>query len=203
MVNDTLSDLLTRIRNGCLNNSQVVSIPLTKLSQQICHTLEKEGFIESFQRDSILNDILIIKLKYKDFNLSETSSYNLQAVKGDTLRAEKSQQQKEELKAPISKAKARTEKVKKGKPIDSSIKNSFSTNPFGISEGQTLSKKRPCITNLKRISKPGLRVYARHKQIPTVLGGLGILILSTPKGIMTDREARFRKVGGEILCSIW
>ena len=66
MVNDTLSDLLTRIRNGCLNNSQVVSIPLTRLSQQVCYTLEKEGFIESFQRDPSLNDILIIKLKYKD-----------------------------------------------------------------------------------------------------------------------------------------
>ena len=51
MVNDTLSDVLTRIRNGCLNNSQIVSIPLTRLSQQVCHTLEKEGFIESFYRD--------------------------------------------------------------------------------------------------------------------------------------------------------
>ena len=61
MVNDTLSDVLTRIRNGCLNNSQMVRVPLTRLSQQVCHTLEKEGFIESFQRDSSLNDILIVR----------------------------------------------------------------------------------------------------------------------------------------------
>ena len=76
-------------------------------------------------------------------------------------------------------------------------------NDYLAKNSQALNKKRPCITNLKQISKPGLRVYVRHQQIPTVLGGLGILILSTPKGIMTDREARFRKVGGEILCSIW
>ena len=64
-------------------------------------------------------------------------------------------------------------------------------------------EKKPCITNLKRISKPGLRIYANHKEIPKVLGGMGIAILSTSKGIMTDREARFQGVGGEILCSIW
>ena len=129
MVNDTISDVLTRIRNGCLIQSQVISIPLTRYSQQICHTLEKEGFIDSFQRTS--NNEIIVKLKYKGSN------------------------------------------------------------------------KRSCITNLRRISKPGLRVYANKKQIPTVLGGMGILILSTSQGIMTDREARFRGIGGEILCSIW
>ena len=173
MVNDTLSDVLTRIRNGCLNNSQVVSIPLTRLSQQVCYTLEKEGFIESFHRDPSLNDILIIKLKYKDVTL---------APKAHAVP----------LLAPSGHRKKAQEGFKKDLKINSSIKNS-----------QTLNQKRPCITNLKRISKPGLRVYVRHKQIPTVLGGLGILILSTPKGIMTDREARYRKVGGEILCSVW
>ena len=64
-------------------------------------------------------------------------------------------------------------------------------------------ERKPCITNLKRISKPGLRIYANHKEIPKVLGGMGIAILSTSKGIMTDREARFYGIGGEILCSIW
>jgi small subunit ribosomal protein S8 len=59
------------------------------------------------------------------------------------------------------------------------------------------------ITGLKRISKPGLRVYARHDNIPRVLGGLGIAILSTSKGIMTDKEARKQHVGGEVLCYIW
>ena len=67
----------------------------------------------------------------------------------------------------------------------------------------TNRKKESCITNLKRISKPGLRIYTNSKEIPKVLGGAGILILSTPVGVITDREARSLKVGGEILCSIW
>jgi hypothetical protein len=64
-------------------------------------------------------------------------------------------------------------------------------------------KSKSCITNLRRISKPGLRVYTPIKQIPRVLGGLGIFIISTSQGIMTDREARFRGIGGEVLCSVW
>jgi small subunit ribosomal protein S8 len=63
--------------------------------------------------------------------------------------------------------------------------------------------KHPILTNLRRISKPGRRIYTNHKEIPTILGGLGIVILSTSKGILTDREARFQRIGGEILCSIW
>nr|MDD6335540.1 30S ribosomal protein S8 [bacterium] len=59
------------------------------------------------------------------------------------------------------------------------------------------------ITGLKRISKPGLRVYAGRDEIPKVLGGLGIAILSTSKGIMTDRDARTEGVGGEVLAYIW
>lgn len=59
------------------------------------------------------------------------------------------------------------------------------------------------IKGLKRISKPGLRVYAKKDQVPKVLGGLGIAILSTSKGIMTDRNARAAAVGGEVLAYIW
>lgn len=59
------------------------------------------------------------------------------------------------------------------------------------------------IKNLRRISKPGLRVYASRKDIPNVLRGLGIAVLSTPKGILTNKEARALKVGGEILCYVW
>lgn len=63
--------------------------------------------------------------------------------------------------------------------------------------------RHPILTNLRRISKPGRRIYASYKEIPSILGGLGIVILSTSKGILTDREARFERVGGEVLCSIW
>ncbi|MEW6662802.1 MAG: 30S ribosomal protein S8 [Bacillota bacterium] len=59
------------------------------------------------------------------------------------------------------------------------------------------------ITGLKRISKPGLRVYAQKDEIPRVLGGLGIAVISTSKGIMTDKQARKEGVGGEVLCYIW
>ena len=59
------------------------------------------------------------------------------------------------------------------------------------------------ITDLKRISKPGLRVYAKVDEIPKVLNGLGIVILSTSQGLMTDKEARAKKVGGEVLAYIW
>ena len=65
------------------------------------------------------------------------------------------------------------------------------------------NKQTPCITTIRRISKPGLRVYSNYKHIPKVLGGVGIMILSTSQGIMIDREARQRQLGGEILCYVW
>ena len=59
------------------------------------------------------------------------------------------------------------------------------------------------ITGVKRISKPGLRVYAKRDEIPRVLGGLGIAVLSTSKGMMTDKQARKEGVGGEVICYVW
>ena len=59
------------------------------------------------------------------------------------------------------------------------------------------------IAGLRRVSKPGLRIYARADRLPRVLGGLGVAVLSTSHGLMTDREARQRKVGGEVLCHVW
>nr|YP_009356562.1 ribosomal protein S8 [Tarenaya hassleriana]AQV10700.1 ribosomal protein S8 [Tarenaya hassleriana] len=59
------------------------------------------------------------------------------------------------------------------------------------------------ILNLKKISRPGLRIYSNSQRIPRILGGIGIVILSTSRGIMTDREARLKGIGGEILCYIW
>jgi small subunit ribosomal protein S8 len=134
MFNDTISDVLTRIRNAGMVDSSTVRIPLTRMSQQLCHILEKEGFISSFQRDEATNDdpsFLTLHLKYSG------------------------------------------------------------------------PERKPCITNLRRISSPGLRIYTNYKDIPKILGGMGIMILSTSQGLMTDREARFRRIGGEILCSVW
>ena len=64
-------------------------------------------------------------------------------------------------------------------------------------------KKESVITGLKRISKPGLRVYAKAEEVPTVLSGLGIAIISTSKGVMTDKAARSASLGGEVLAYIW
>lgn len=136
MVNDTISDMLTRIRNACMVKKSTVMIPFTKMNQKISQILEKEGFIQSVVFDSDFQ-MLVLKLKYRS-------------------------------------------------------KKTFNAKT-----------KESCITNLKRISKPGLRIYTKTQDIPRVLGGAGIVILSTSIGILTDREARSLSVGGEILCSVW
>lgn len=138
MVNDTISDMLTRIRNANLAYKTSVSLSKTTVHEKICQILEQEGFIEKFYSSDTQPNELIVDLKYQ-------------------------------------------------KTISSG------TGALG----------KPCITNLKRISKPGLRIYTNSREIPKVLGGMGILILSTSKGLMTDRQARKSRLGGEILCSVW
>lgn len=64
-------------------------------------------------------------------------------------------------------------------------------------------RREPVINGIRRVSKPGLRVYVQRAEIPRVFGGLGIAIISTPKGIMTGQEARRQHVGGEVLCYVW
>jgi len=132
MVNDTISDTLTRIRNAILAKHQIVQVPATKITRNLIIVLKEEGFIEDFDEmtDKFKNFLLIV-LKYKN------------------------------------------------------------------------KKKSPIITKLKRISRPGLRVYAKHRELPKVLGGIGIAIISTSKGIMTDKKARYSGIGGEVLCYIW
>lgn len=64
-------------------------------------------------------------------------------------------------------------------------------------------ERKRVISGIQRVSKPGLRVYSRAEAVPRVLGGLGVAVLSTSKGLMTDREARKQKMGGEIICYVW
>lgn len=138
MVNDTISDMLTRIRNANLAYKTSVSLSKTKVNEKLCEILEQEGFIEKFSISETHSNEIIVELKYHTHQ---------------------------------------------------------SRGGVGIG--------KPCITNLKRISKPGLRIYTNSREIPKVLGGMGILILSTSKGLMTDRQARQDRLGGEILCSVW
>ena len=128
---DPIADMLTRIRNANQNRAQNVSMPSSKMKEEIARILKDEGFIEEFSiEENDVQNTLTLTLKY----------------------------------------------------------------------GQ---KKERVITGLKRVSKPGLRVYSKAEELPRVLNGLGIAIISTSNGIMTDRDARNKKLGGEVLAYIW
>ena len=124
---DPIADMLTRIRNKNQNRDKLVSMPTSKMKEQIAKILKEEGFIEEFK---VEDKTLTLTLKYAN-------------------------------------------------------------------------NKERVITGLKRISKPGLRVYAKASEIHTVLIGLGIAIISTPNGVITDKEARKNNVGGEVIAYIW
>ncbi len=105
---------------------------------------------------------------------------------------------------PTSKIKVNIAKVLQ----DEGYVTSYQVNESGAQGTLTINLKyaadqTPVITGIKRISKPGLRKYARAGEIPTVLNGLGIAILSSSKGVITDKTARASNVGGEILCEVW
>jgi small subunit ribosomal protein S8 len=132
VVNDTISDMLTRIRNANMVRHQIVEIPVTKISLAITSILKEEGFIEDYDiYTEKCHPKLLISLKYK---------------------------------------------------------------------GKT---REPVITKIQRVSKPGLRVYSNVKKLPQVLGSLGIAIVSTSQGLMTNEKAKKLGVGGEVLCYIW
>ncbi|MGK7953245.1 MAG: 30S ribosomal protein S8 [Xenococcaceae cyanobacterium] len=129
---DTISDMLTRIRNACMVKHSSTQVPLTKMTRSIAQVLKSEGFIEGYEETGEgVKKYIVLNLKYKGRN------------------------------------------------------------------------RQPIISTLKRVSKPGLRVYSKQKDLPRVLGGIGIAIVSTSHGVMTDREARKQGIGGEILCYVW
>jgi len=132
-VNDTIADMLTRVRNAGLARHETTNVPATKMTRSIAAVLKAEGFIGEYEEagEGIQTNI-VITIKYKGRNRS-----------------------------------------------------------------------KPLITNLKRVSRPGLRVYSNCKELPKVLGGIGIAVISTSGGIMTDRQARKVGVGGEVLCYVW
>jgi small subunit ribosomal protein S8 len=132
VVTDTISDMLTRIRNANMVKHQIVQIPATKMCLAIAEILKAEGFIqdfESYEENKRTN--LLISLKYSG-------------------------------------------------------------------KGRT-----PVIVKIERVSKPGLRVYSKSEKLPKVLNNLGIAIISTSKGLMTNLKAKELGIGGEVLCFIW
>jgi small subunit ribosomal protein S8 len=110
----------------------------------------------------------------------------------------------ETVEMPSSKLKAELAKLLKeeGYITDYSIKQEDKFS-FLVIVLKYDEKHKPVISNLKRISKPGLRNYCKSKHLPKVFGGLGIAIVSTSKGLLTDRKARKENIGGEVLCFVW
>ncbi len=132
MVNDSIADLLTRIRNAQTARHDSVTVETSIMKKSIAQILLDEGYIAAFDEveNGNKNKNLVITLKY-------------------------------------------------------------------------VNKNQKVITGLKRISKPGRRIYASCEELPKVLNGLGIVIVSTSKGVMTDREARKLGIGGEVLAYVW
>ena len=110
------------------------------------------------------------------------------------------QMRNKEVSMPVSKMKLEIAKILDTEGFINGYKVVENTLTLTLKYGQN---KERVITGLKRISKPGLRVYAGAEEIPHVLNGLGIAIISTPKGVMTDKLARKNNVGGEVIAYIW
>ena len=110
------------------------------------------------------------------------------------------QMRNKEVAMPTSKMKVEIAKILDNEGFIESYTVKNNTLTLTLKYGQN---KERVITGLKRISKPGLRVYAKAEDIPRVLNGLGIAIISTPKGVMTDKLARKNNVGGEVIAYIW
>ncbi|MBP7211281.1 30S ribosomal protein S8 [bacterium] len=110
----------------------------------------------------------------------------------------------ETVELPSSKLKVELAKLLKdeGYIVDYSVKDSGKFKILSIALKYD-EKNKPVISNLSRISRPGLRTYCKSKNLPQVFGGLGIAIISTSKGLLTDRKARKENIGGEILCYVW
>ena len=108
-----------------------------------------------------------------------------------------------EVEVPASKIKNEIARILKEEGFISDYKIKKNNIQDNIVLYLKYSGKERVITGLKRISKPGLRVYAKAEEIPTVLSGLGIAIISTSKGLMTDKKARKASLGGEVLAYIW
>jgi small subunit ribosomal protein S8 len=110
----------------------------------------------------------------------------------------------ESVQIPASKMKIAIAKVLK----EEGFIKGFEVVPEGVKRTVRIDlaysgRKEPTISGLRRVSKPGLRVYVQKREIPRVYGGLGIAILTTPQGVMTGQEAWRRQVGGEVLCYVW
>lgn len=112
----------------------------------------------------------------------------------------------DEVRMPSSKLKESLAKVLQSEGYISSFSVAENTDRPGSTltiQMKYSPERERVISGVKRVSKPGLRVYTKADRIPRVLGGLGVAVLSTSQGLMTDREARKRRMGGEVICYVW
>lgn len=111
---------------------------------------------------------------------------------------------KAECVSPHSKLKASIAKILQDEGFIGEVKEDQDANGHKtLVVGLKYVEGEPSINGIERVSKPGLRLYAKSNDIPRVLNGLGVCILTTPKGVMKDRDARRGKLGGELICNVW
>lgn len=112
---------------------------------------------------------------------------------------------KESVAVPASKLKATIAQVLKAEGFieDFELAKDRAGHPVLKLRLRYLGRRQPAILGLRRISKPGLRIYSRRGELPRVYGGMGVAIVSTPRGVMTGQEARKQGLGGEVLCYVW
>lgn len=112
---------------------------------------------------------------------------------------------KPEVEIPASRIKEQVANILKEEGFVGGVERQKSTTSQGVLKIRLryTPQKKGVITGIRRVSTPGLRIYVKHNRIPRVLNGMGIAILSTPKGVLSDRECRRQRVGGELLCVVW
>jgi|SRR3989338_3408872 len=110
---------------------------------------------------------------------------------------------KQDVAIPYSKVKENILKVLEKKGYITNIQKTQDNQKLTLKVDLVYQKKQPVMTDVVRISKPGVRIYTKKNAIPTILGGLGTVIISTPQGMMFGEEAKKKGLGGELICKIW
>ncbi len=203
VVNDPIGDMLTRIRNAYQARQEEVMMPSSKFRVAVAEVLKREGYIADYRLITeqelarglqVLDQALERKavfpafLKSREYDLVEAIRKKGIAVSRDAERALRTLKQ-------IFENRLLEHPKKRGV-----LKQGILVIKLRYLDGRP---KKPALTGVKRVSKPGRHLYARKHQIPRVMAGLGIAILSTSQGVMSDSEARRKGIGGEILAYVW
>ncbi len=197
---DPIADMLTRLRNANSAYHDTVGMPYSKIKSHIAEILQQEGYIASWRvEDAEVGKNLVVTLKYG--NARERSIAGIKRVSKPGLRV---YAKKDNLPRVLGKLKAHVAQVL----LDQGYIAGYRTEDATVGKSLVVDLKygpnrERSIAGIKRVSKPGLRVYAKSTELPRVLGGLGVAIISTSAGLLTDRQAHQRRMGGEVLAFVW